>query len=78
MPFNKPDLLYLGYVISWLSIIWSSFNIFVYLTRRFGNGHKIKRFVSTLLDISLTALFGVCVFYQIATYKCKPGLHNGW
>ncbi|GAA5798407.1 hypothetical protein EDC94DRAFT_580085 [Helicostylum pulchrum] len=78
MPFSKPDLMYYGYVICWLSITWSSFNVFVYLTRRFGNGHKIKRFVSTLIDAALTALFGVCVFYQIATYKCKPGLHNGW
>ncbi|CAO3617515.1 unnamed protein product [Mucor fragilis] len=78
MPFGKPDLLYYGYVVCWLSIVWSSFNVFVYLTRRFGKGNKIKRFVSTLLDLVLAALFGVCVFYEIATYHCKPGMHNGW
>ncbi|KAG2205446.1 hypothetical protein INT46_007657 [Mucor plumbeus] len=78
VPFGKLGLLYYGYVVCWLSIVWSSFNIFVYLTRRFGKGNKIKRFVSTLLDLVLAALFGVCVFYEIATYRCKPGMHNGW
>ncbi|KAI8968004.1 hypothetical protein BDF20DRAFT_898320 [Mycotypha africana] len=78
IPFEKPDLLYCGFSICWLSFFWSSFNVFVYLSRRFGNGSKIKRFVSILFDLTLTALFGVCTFYEIATYKCKPGLHNGW
>ncbi|KAG2200920.1 hypothetical protein INT47_003155 [Mucor saturninus] len=78
IPFGKAGLLYYGHVISCLSILWSAFNIFVYLTRRFGTGHKIKRFLSTLFDLTLTALFGVCVFYEIATYRCKPGMHNGW
>ncbi|KAI8639398.1 hypothetical protein BD408DRAFT_435140 [Parasitella parasitica] len=78
IPFGKLGLLYYGYTVCWVSIVWSSFNIFVYLTRRFGKGHKVKRFVSTLFDFILAALFGVCVFYEIATYQCKPGMHNGW
>ncbi|KAI8881994.1 hypothetical protein K501DRAFT_295536 [Backusella circina FSU 941] len=78
IPFEKLDLLYYGYVVCWISIIWSSFHIFVYLTRRFGTGKKIKKVISIIFDWFLAALFGVCIFYEIATYKCKPGLHNGW
>lgn len=59
-------------------MIWSSFNIFVYMSRRFGKGGKIKRFISTLFDLCLAALFGVNVFYEIAIYRCKPGTHQGY
>ncbi|KAI8884213.1 hypothetical protein K501DRAFT_313293 [Backusella circina FSU 941] len=78
IPFEDHKLLYFAYGISWISILWSAFNIFVYLSRRFGKGNKIKRFVSTALDLALAALFAVCAFYQIATYSCKPGTYNGW
>ncbi|KAG2215972.1 hypothetical protein INT45_003172 [Circinella minor] len=78
MPFSKIGLLYYIYAICWFSFIWSLFNIYVYLTRRFGKGSKIKRPVSILMDCFIAALFGVGTFYEFAMYKCPPGAYDGW
>ncbi|KAI9272690.1 hypothetical protein BDA99DRAFT_498980 [Phascolomyces articulosus] len=78
MPFSRVGLLYYVYAICWFSFLWSLFNIYVYLTRRFGQAGKIKRPVSILMDCFLAALFGVGTFYEFAMYKCPPGTYDGW
>ncbi|CDS07953.1 hypothetical protein LRAMOSA01902 [Lichtheimia ramosa] len=78
MPFSTKGLLYYVYVIDWLSFLFSLFTIYVYLTRRFGKGGKVKRPISFLLDAFFAALFGVGAFYQFALYQCPPGYYDGW
>lgn len=78
MPFSKKGLLYYVYVVDWLSFLFSLFTIYVYLTRRFGKGGKVKRPISFLLDAFFAALFGVGAFYQFALYQCPPGGYDGW
>ncbi|KAI8084224.1 uncharacterized protein B0P05DRAFT_534664 [Gilbertella persicaria] len=68
-PFETLGLLYYGWVICWLSIVWSVF----YITKSI----QIKRFLLILFDLVLAALFGVCMCYEISSYTCKPGIHHG-
>ncbi|KAI8143053.1 hypothetical protein BJV82DRAFT_613329 [Fennellomyces sp. T-0311] len=78
IPFSRHGLLYYVYAICWFSFLWSLFNIYVYLTRRFGSAGKIKRPISIIMDTFLAALFGVGTFYEFAIYRCPPGYYDGW
>ncbi|KAI8328077.1 hypothetical protein EDC96DRAFT_530922 [Choanephora cucurbitarum] len=77
-PFERQDLLYLGYVLSWFSIIWSLVQGMFYAVRRCSQGPSIKMPLIILFDMTLAALLGICSCYEITNYRCKLGLHHGW
>ncbi|KAI9499393.1 hypothetical protein BDB00DRAFT_898734 [Zychaea mexicana] len=60
------------------SFIWSLFMIYVYFSRRFGNGGKVKRTVAFGVDVCFAVLLGIGVCAEIGMYKCPPGELEGW
>ncbi|KAI8365562.1 hypothetical protein BD560DRAFT_490985, partial [Blakeslea trispora] len=77
-PFENQDLLYFGYALCWLSILWSLVQGMFYAAKHFHQGTNIKSAFIIFFDITLAALLGVCTSYEITHYRCKLGLHHGW
>ncbi|KAG2185640.1 hypothetical protein INT44_002433 [Umbelopsis vinacea] len=73
----EPALLYFVFGVSSVSFMWSSFLIYVYLTRRYGKGGKVKRPVLCIGDTFITICLGVGVFFEISKYPCAPGTLDG-
>ncbi|KAJ2961059.1 hypothetical protein NQZ79_g3601 [Umbelopsis isabellina] len=73
----EPALLYYVYGVTSLSLFWGSFQIYVYLTRRYGKGGKVKRAVLCIADLMVTIFVGIGVFFEISKYPCQPGTQNG-
>ncbi|KAI8372698.1 uncharacterized protein BYT42DRAFT_615911 [Radiomyces spectabilis] len=79
MPFqNNVGLLYYVYAICCVAFIWSSFMVYVYLTRRYRQANNLKRGVALAVDAILATLLGVGVCFESATYACTPGQYHGW
>ncbi|KAH8549111.1 hypothetical protein BGW37DRAFT_503613 [Umbelopsis sp. PMI_123] len=73
----EPALQYFVFGVTILSLMWGSFLIYVYLTRRYGKGGKVNRPVLCIGDTFITVCLGVGVIFEISKYPCPPGTMNG-
>ncbi|OZJ03992.1 hypothetical protein BZG36_04045 [Bifiguratus adelaidae] len=77
-PFSNQGAWILVDIAAWLTIIVSFFHIFIYCSRRFRRGEKMKRWIVMLVDLVLAVLWGAGSLIEIIQFKCTPGTRNGW
>ncbi|KAI8381051.1 uncharacterized protein BYT42DRAFT_565073 [Radiomyces spectabilis] len=78
IPFDSSACFYFLYAVACMSIIWSVFQMSLFLHRRLFHGNKMNRVIMSGIDLFLTLMWGIGIIVEIAKFTCKPGGYDGF